>query len=222
MNTSFRGISLGLAVAGLASAAHAADLPTSSPAPPTPPPEYTWAGRYFGAHIGYMWGTTSVVDTGVLVEPGAPTDGFIGGLLGGYNWQNSAWVYGLEIDGSIAGVHGNGAVASSGFTYDLNWAANLRGRLGYSVTPTTLLYAAGGLAVTDVRFTEVSAIPIGVVRAGWTIGGGVDHAFTSNLVGRLEYLYADYGHVRYNLSPSDWYDVGFTAQTLRAALIWKF
>ena len=118
----------------------------------------------------------------------------------------------------------HGAVPSSSFTYDLNWAANLRGRLGYSVTPTTLLYAAGGLAVTDLRFTEVSTSTnnAGVVRAGWTIGGGIDHAFKSNLVGRLEYLYADYGHVRYNLSPSDWYDVGFTAQTLRAALIWKF
>ena len=181
-----------------------------------------WAGPYVGADVGYMFGSTRVVDSGVLVEPGANTDGVMGGLLAGFNWQDGAWVYGTEIDASLADVQGHGSIGigPEPLRYALHWASNGRLRLGYTVAPDTLFFVAGGLAITDLRFTEIDFI--GKTRVGWTIGAGLDQAFTDCLVGRVEFLYADYGSVRYTQGPSDFYIVDFTAPQVRAALVWKF
>jgi outer membrane immunogenic protein len=194
--------------------------PTVVPVAPRPASmAFDWAGPYVGADVGYMFGNTRVVDTGVLVEPGADTSGVMGGLLAGFNWQDGAWVYGTEVDASLADVHGHGAIVEP-LRYALHWAANGRVRLGYTVAPETLLFVAGGLAITDLRFTEIDFI--GKTRVGWTIGAGVEEAFTDCLVGRVEFLYADYGRVRYTQGPSDFYIVDFTAPQARAALVWKF
>ena len=191
--------------------------------PVTPMPastEFNWAGPYVGGDVGGMFGNTRVFDTGVLVEKGADTSGVIGGLLAGFNWEDGNWVYGTEIDASLADVHGHGAIITEPLFYNLHWAANGRLRLGYELTPTTLLFGAGGIAITDLRFTEID--PIGKTRVGWTIGGGLEQAFSDCLVGRVEFLYADYGSIRYTEGPSDFYVVDFTAPQARAALVWKF
>jgi opacity protein-like surface antigen len=41
-------------------------------------------------------------------------------------------------------------------------------------------------------------------------------------VGRIEYLYDDYGHKDYVGVAGDLYRVSLTGQTVRAALAWKF
>ena len=45
---------------------------------------------------------------------------------------------------------------------------------------------------------------------------------TKNLIGRVQYLYADYGHKDFTVAPGDIYNIGFKAQTVRGALMWKF
>ena len=50
---------------------------------------------------------------------------------------------------------------------------------------------------------------------GWTIGAGVDQAFTKNLIGRVEYLYADYGHKNFTVTPASTHNIGFKAQVVR-------
>ena len=107
--------------------------------------------------------------------------------------------------------------------YDVNVSGNLRGRIGVAVVPTTLIYVAGGLALAEFKFRENSGpIQNSELLTGWTIGGGIDQAFTKNLIGRVEYLYADYGHKDFNVAPGDIYNIGFKAQTVRGALMWKF
>ena len=219
----------------LGSSALAADLPSKKEpalAPAAAAPLFTWAGAYVGAHFGHMWGRTRVDDSGTITETGARTNGFLGGGLAGYNLQSGAFVYGLEGDFSIGRVRGHGISISLPPTpiavpndYTLNWAGNIRGRLGYAITPTTLPFIAGGVAITDLRFTDNNAkviLETGKTRVGWTLGAGVDQAFTNNLVGRIEYVYADYGQVIYDYGGGDYYKLRFKSQTLRAALIWKF
>jgi outer membrane immunogenic protein len=107
--------------------------------------------------------------------------------------------------------------------YDVDLSGNFRGRIGVAVMPTTLIYAAGGLALAEFKFRENSGpIQNKELLTGWTIGGGVDQAFTKNLIGRVEYLYADYGHKNFTVAPGDIYNIGFKAQTVRGALMWKF
>src|ERR1700712_5612529 len=101
-----------IVAAGLAGhSAFAADV--AAPVYKAPPPvrAYDWSGPYIGGHLGYDWGRTRVLDNGVLTEPGAPTNGAVGGLLAGYRWQSGILVYGLEADIGAANLRGAGLPA---------------------------------------------------------------------------------------------------------------
>ena len=227
----FRSVAL-LAVAAAGPVA-AADMPVRAPvykAPiMAPTPAYNWSGFYAGGHLGYLWGSTRVVDDGVLTDPNARTNGVVGGVLAGVNWQNGAFVYGFEGDFGWTNARGDGGGSPPTPVdlpnhYKVKWTADVRARAGYAVAPMTLVFVAGGLALADFNFREGGDLPtrVGAIFPGWTIGGGVDQAFTNNLIGRLEYLYADYGSKTYGVPPADVYNVHFKGQTLRGALIWKF
>jgi outer membrane immunogenic protein len=229
-----------LSAQAISKPAVAADLsrpsaPVYTKAQPIAAVGYDWSGFYAGAHVGYDWGRAHVIDNGVLTEDSVPMNGAIGGLLAGINWQTGTFVYGLEGDFGLSGLRGHGfpapppappappAPAPLPNQYDVNVSGNLRGRIGVAVVPTTLIYVAGGLALAEFKFRENSGpIQNSELLTGWTIGGGIDQAFTKNLIGRVEYLYADYGHKDFNVAPGDIYNIGFKAQTVRGALMWKF
>ena len=106
----------------------------------------------------------------------------------------------------------------------MNWTGHVRGRLGYAFN-TWLLFVAGGFVVADFNFHEgeaVSTIPSGGRYNGWSIGGGFEVAILRNLIGRIEYLYDDFGSKDYIGVTGDPYRVHFTGQTLRGLLAWKF
>lgn len=219
-----------IVAAGLAAgSATAADIRTPVYKAPPPARAYDWSGPYIGGHLGYDWGRTRVLDNGVLSEPGAPTNGVVGGMLAGVNWQSGLFVYGVEIDFGGANLRGSGNVNPPPppvvvpNQYVVNWTGNARGRVGFVIFPTTLIFGAGGLALSGFEFQHSSTgNNFGAVFPGWTIGGGIDHMFTPNFIGRIEYLYADYGNKTYEVAPGDFYNAAFRAQTLRGAFIWKF
>src|SRR5690348_16026654 len=76
---------------------------------PVPECDFTWTGFYFGANVGYGWGSADT-DFDPLPDPATffslePTslnpdpDGFIGGGQLGFNWQFGKWlVVGIETD----------------------------------------------------------------------------------------------------------------------------
>jgi outer membrane immunogenic protein len=220
-----------VALVATISQAQAADMAVPAAAPVyTKAPEFSpatnWSGFYVGGHLGYDWGRTRVVDNGVLTESSVPMNGVIGGGLAGYNWRIGSFVYGLEGDFGVSSLIGHGVRVeppSLPNVYKVDVSGNLRGRVGFTVVPDTLLYAAGGLALANFDFRE-NGTPLGPSNtlAGWTLGAGIDHAFTKNLVGRLEYLYADYGHQDFTIAPGDTYTIGFKSQIVRGAVIWKF
>lgn len=188
---------------------------------------YDWSGWYVGAHAGFDWGRARVSDNGVLTESSVPMDGAIGGVLAGVNWQRDALILGLEADIGASALRGHGTIAAVvpivPNQYDVDLSGNIRGRMGFAVVPRTMLFAAAGVALANFEFHENSG-PNSVksVLTGWSAGAGVDHAFTNNLIGRFEYLYAVYGNRNFNVSPTDVYNIGFRTQTVRGALIWKF
>lgn len=181
--------------------------------PPVLAPLFSWAGGYIGAQAGYL---DSDIDlSGVNTASTPPrtmstsdlnASGAVGGIFAGYNWQRSAnLVYGVEaeINGTDADKSGAG-VPSPGFGFirngiksEIDWNAALRGRVGYAMD-RTLFYAAGGVAFADVNLDGTAAGGPGTFSysetlTGWTIGAGVEHAFTDNWVARLDYRYSDYG-----------------------------
>ncbi|WP_428385560.1 outer membrane protein [Methylocystis sp.] len=150
----------------------------------------------------------------------ARLDDYYFGGQAGYNWQfTEKFVAGLEADIQGAGVRGGGGLANvtpapSGFAVTsatlrrtLENFGTVRGRFGYAVTPTILVYATGGLAYGGVDVTSSVAQTLTATaliadvakgdfyenRIGWTIGGGAEIALGHSLSAKLEYLYYDLG-----------------------------
>jgi len=143
-------------------------------------------------------------------QTGNNTGGVVGGGQIGYNYQfGNSVVIGAEADfqgtSITGGNQGNNASAypspygvlsptglilplatGNGGNIALPWFGTVRGRLGYLVTPTLLLYGTAGFAYGDVTVFNYSD-----TRTGWTAGGGVEWLFLPNWSAKLEYLYVD-------------------------------
>lgn len=137
---------------------------------------------------------------------------FIIGIQAGQNWTWKEMVYGVVADyGSLpfssskgvtnATYPDNSDQYSADSSMNTNWLFTFRGRLGY---PTVchwpvLLYATGGMAITQIKvtnsfsdnssYTGAGGTPTANNQIGWTIGGGIEFAFLNQLSADLEYAY---------------------------------
>lgn len=113
----------------------------------------------------------------------------------GYNWQvDRKWVLGLEGDVQWSGERASSSVTLVGPNYgsnaiglpggndfnsritqtadlvhDLRWFATFRGRAGFLADPQTLLYATGGLAVGEFKYSAQTTTTLQVFGPG--LGG---------------------------------------------------
>jgi outer membrane immunogenic protein len=158
-------LSVVVAIAVGRAATHAADLgvrPAYSPPPPLPP-AYSWTGFYLGANGGFGGDKFQYPFSigGPIPALGIPaatsgtstlnSSGFFGGGQAGFNWQaGSAWVLGVESDFDGADIEGKAATSATLFSGSvgtkLDWFGTVRGRVGFLVTPSALLYGTGGWA----------------------------------------------------------------------------
>lgn len=220
-----RFVAAALASTALAMPAMAADLAPYVKSPVVVP--WTWTGVYFGGDVGGAWSDNTATFT-PLPSPTAfgafgalPTSGntggsaFAGGFYGGYNYQFSpSFVAGIEGDWTgmrATGAYNQLAVAPGGgvlvgssvaMNSEVEWAATLRGRLGYLIWPNLMLYGTGGGAWGKIQyagnFNDGVAYSAGAqfnnTSSGWVAGGGLEWApFTGfGLLFRVEYLYYDF------------------------------
>jgi outer membrane immunogenic protein len=216
------------------SSALAADL--APVAQPLVTPAYSWSGFYIGGQVGYAGDTTkSQLRTpagNVLANWNGTAGGIIGGAYSGYNWQLGGLVLGVESD--LEGSNLNktsGPVIGLYSASQLGWQASLRTRIGFAAD-RTLFYVTGGLADGNLGHTLSDAghsASFSTNRLGYTLGGGVEHAITDNLVGRIDYRYTDFGAGNNALNYLNWigvtgnvYDRHVTQQGLRFGLAYKF
>ena len=200
------------AIASFSCAAIAADV--YEPAAET----YDWAGPYVGLHAGYLWGDADVTEEGLL--SGGSVDGLIGGIVAGANFQTGNLVFGAEGDFGLTDADGTGDNAIDVYTYDMDWNAHLRGRVGLAMD-NTVFFVAGGLALTEFHLGYENLLPPGGTYTGWTIGGGVEHAFSDSWVAGAELLYDDYGSKTYDFV-AETVKVDLDALTIRASLKFNF
>lgn len=159
-------------------------------------------------------GLASALGTGRSTRASGAT----GGFQAGYNYQFGAAVAGVELDWEYF-KRTSSLGPNAGLMSDINlglpllvsnevastWLATIRGRLGFA-WDRLLLYGTGGVAFTDVRYTQTvtlivpgvagaPAATINVVtqtKSGVTVGGGAEYALWNNLTLRAEYLYAQF------------------------------
>ena len=139
--------------AGMAAGANlaAADGPSQGARWPNIP--WTWTGLYGGVHVG-------------SVEAGRDDD-FIGGVQLGHNWQAGKLIYGVEGDISVSGAD------------SVDWIGTVRGRLGYLINPSILVYGTAGLGMVETERDSETELIYGV---------GVEGMLTQATTVRLEYL----------------------------------
>jgi outer membrane immunogenic protein len=198
MKRFFLTLGAGLLAVAMASPSFAADLPR--PVYKAPPGAYiapfSWSGFYLGINGGYGWGTS---DWSSSATSGStkPKGGLVGGTLG-YNLQTGNWVWGIEGDFDASWMKdsdntGSGVcTGTNGCESKNSWFATVRGRIGYAWNHW-LPYITGGGAFTDLKMTPNGGASETDTMFGWTMGAGVEWAFTGAWSAKLEYLYADLG-----------------------------
>jgi outer membrane immunogenic protein len=204
-------------------------------------------------------------------------NGGLGGGQIGYNWQvDRRWVLGLEGDIQWTGERSSSFLTAVGPRYgstaigipvatagpdfntiitqtanlahNLQWFATFRGRAGILADPQTLLYATGGLAVGEFKYSAqattsiqvftpglAGTTPLGAplvvagvaasssdTRVGWTVGAGVERKFSPNWSGKLEYLYMDFGTRTFFSGTANQADVSFHDHVFRAGFNYAF
>ncbi|WP_027534544.1 outer membrane protein [Bradyrhizobium sp. WSM3983] len=201
------------AAAGLANAADLAARPYTK-APPVPMAVYSWTGCYVGGNVG--GGSDRQTYTNVNpnrlpnFDLGSERNtGVIGGGQIGCDYQAGNFVFGAQGMIDATDLRGsNRVVPAPGDPqfpniFDLSartsWIATATARIGYTVTPQTLLYVKGGGAWSrsslDYTITGmgVATFTGSETRSGWIVGGGVEYLLAPNWSVFAEYNHMDFG-----------------------------
>jgi len=159
---------------------------------------FNWTGLYFGANVGYGRGSNgpSVSGPGIVGSASETLSGAIGGGQLGFNWQVNNWVFGIETDIQASGQTGSVLYAGIAQSDKNPWFGTARGRLGVAFDRWLVYTTAGAAYGENTRdLTGAVAASIFKTTVGFTAGGGVETAFSTNWSAKLEYLYVDIGTV---------------------------
>ena len=218
-------------------AADLAPAPVEPVAPVVLP--FYWGGFYIGADIGYSWASTDAdFDSNFLGQTfttSPDADGVVGGVYVGYNAQFNQIVVGIEADIEATGNSGDDRLADVldlRVSADQNYQGSVRARLGWAID-NFMPYITGGVAFSDWDIDSNISDPIlgdfhfsdSKSFTGWTIGAGLDYAFTPNLIGRLEYRYTDWGDADFHndfLGVDFHRDSSINESTVRLGVAYKF
>jgi outer membrane immunogenic protein len=206
------------------SPALSADLPPEALPPvyggPLPPQnvfEGWWLGGTIGgATINYDFAP----DSGQI-----DSNGILGGVVGGWSWQNGPVVVGVEGDFFGADISGsrhfnNGANEANP---NIDTMADLRLRAGVTVMPRVLLFATfgGAWANTDLPVTGLGGGSGSADFFGWSVGGGAEVALNPHWSARFDYQFTDFSSETVNYpGGSVTYDPD--ANSFRGSAIYRF
>ena len=212
------------AALGIVSAdtANAADLPeiVQPPAAPAYTPNFDWAGPHMGLQVGGVWGSANTSFGNP--DDTSPVGGFAGANIGYDFVLHNNWILGVEADANFSNASDTQAPTFYSYTQKLDYFGTLRGRIGYAFG-SNLIYGTGGWAWGHgARSANIFGFNPSDTQSlsGWTIGAGIEHEFTPNVIGRLQYLYTDYGTANYNMGPT--VPVSLTTSTLSMGINLKF
>jgi len=136
---------------------------------------------------------------------------WVAGLETDVQFAHQRTTTGSGCDGAIcnAAVTAFDAPVTLIHQYNLDWFGTVRGRLGAALTPDVLAYATGGLVYGEVEhrgtiygtgFDSMGNVIFAgnnfasrQLRAGWSVGGGLEARQLGNVTGRIEYLHVDFG-----------------------------
>ena len=215
--------------------ANAADMAVKAP-PMAPAPIWTWTGFYIGGNVGGIWNDTrdDVFPTGCFlfnvacglgptVNPLRSNSVRLERLRLHRRWSGRLQLAERQVRRRFRSRHQlqrdqrqqlhqpSGCCAAGRELHPLGdrqaqWFGTFRGRAGFTVTPSFLLYATGGLAFGQVKSasavaftatTDVYAGSLDETRFGWTVGAGGEWMIAPKWSIKAEYLFVDLGRSSY-------------------------
>jgi len=188
-----------------------------------------WTGLYGGLVLGGGFGSSNKIVASGAEAGSFDTDGVMGGIELGYNYQYQNYVLGVEGDFTFNSLSGSSTCpvdATATCETDNQWSASLRPRLGY-VYGNFLPYATVGLAMADVRAQRYTSGALALdhhnVQFGFIGGGGLEYMFAPHLSAKAEYLYEQFPDA--TMPAADGiatFKVPFNASVLRVGVNYKF
>lgn len=225
----------GLALAAVATSAHAADPRVIEPldfgASAFKPAIHDWTGPYIGVHAGYGWSTHTTdffVGAGPVPAATGSTSNSRGvwGVQAGYDADLDGLMWGIEVDFSYIGDRAAHTLA--GFSPDvrMDWVSSARLKLGVT-WDAFMIYGTGGAAMSEVRMRELNTgWSTEDYRFGWVAGAGAEVSLTPEWSLRGEWLYYDFGKDRNNIilagAPTPGIRHDMNMHTVRAGLNYRF
>jgi outer membrane immunogenic protein len=192
-------------------------------------PAYNWTGFYAGLQGTYAYGNTNWEYADNLAHADHTINGWMGGLLLGYNYQFPVnVVVGVETEVSTGKIYGSTSCPNPSFLANSNvsWAGSTRARVGYAIY-RFLPYIGIGVAYgrAEIYTTDLST---GIdyseknTYVGWTPNIGLEFAITQNLIARAEYAYYDLGTKQSTVDFGLPVNSRITFQAFKFGLSWKF
>jgi opacity protein-like surface antigen len=183
---------------------------------------FNWTSCYLGGHLGGGFAHKDITDpvqlvqdsflgagstVGVTTVSPSPNGVVIGGQIGCDYQFASSFVVGVEGAASGSTMKNSRMVGlplgnpdTALVRASTDFLPSLTARIGYAFD-NVLLYAKGGAALAGDRFNVTGSF-VGAPfafegldnRFGWTVGGGVDWAFSHHWSANIEYDYYQFGH----------------------------
>jgi outer membrane immunogenic protein len=148
------------------------------------------------------------------------------GVEGDLDWSA------LKGSSSTAACAGLGVTTGAACETQSEWLSTARVRAGYAFN-RILIFATAGAAIGDFQVAlnpPATFLSVGP-QLGWTVGAGIEFAFTDNWTAKVEYLYVDLGTVscpagtscpQANAAGVSTASVSLTESLVRAGVNYKF
>ncbi|RWQ37692.1 MAG: porin family protein [Mesorhizobium sp.] len=159
-------------------------------------PAYNWTGFYVGgaAGAGASVHQIEVPPLGGLEFNGLGGEGVFGELNVGYDHDFGSWVAGVMVDARYSGMTSELKLPGGSINLDTDYGFDVLGRVGMKVNESTLAYVLGGYSWQ--HFDLNASSPIGDIldwdSSGFSVGGGLETAMSSNVTVGLEYRYSQF------------------------------
>ncbi|RWM13570.1 MAG: porin family protein [Mesorhizobium sp.] len=159
-------------------------------------PAYNWTGFYVGgaAGAGASVHQIEVPPLGGLEFNGLGGEGVFGELNVGYDHDFGSWVAGVMVDARYSGMTSELEIPGGSINLDTDYGFDVLARVGMKVNESTLAYVLGGYSWQ--HFDLNASSPIGDIldwdSSGFSVGGGLETAMSSNVTVGLEYRYSQF------------------------------
>ncbi len=156
-----------------------------------------WSGLYVGIFGGAAEGDALYANIANSTRYEGDIAGALFGARAGYRYQFSPVVLGVSASAAVANIDGRGTDGVDSANYDVSWLATVDAQLGLSAD-RLLIYGVAGGALVGLQhdYDSIASFDVSYSRrthAGYSIGGGVEYAFSDNVSAWLEARYFDFG-----------------------------